>query len=365
MTGRFDDLRTDELDDDHADNEPSTWLPVDLTDALNGVDVPPPTIMARTDKINLLYAGRTHGFAGESESLKSWAAQVAVVQQINAGANVLWIDFEDDAKGVVARLLSMMCSHDTIRERFTYVRPEEALRTKNGAWTAGGIDFDLLLATKQWALVVIDGVTEALVTEGFNLIDNGDIAEWSRILPKRCAKVGAAVVMIDHVPKSNDNRGRYAIGGQHKLAGLTGCQYIFEVERKFSRAISESITGVVKITVTKDRPGHVRTYARDDVVARLHLTSYPDGGVSASIERPDDSSAPLNLAAAINIYEQLVIYPQSSKKAIETAVGGKTAVIRQTLTAMVTAGWVVVERQGKGLGHFHSLTPEGIKYFAP
>jgi hypothetical protein len=51
--------------------------------------------------------------------------------------------------------------------------------------------------------------------------------------------------------------------------------------------------------------------------------------------------------------------------AAETAVGGNTSAIRQTLTAMVTAGWVVVEQKGKGLGHFHSLTPEGIKYFSP
>ena len=364
MTGRYDNLRTDDLDDAKTDDEPSTWLPVDLTDALNGVDVPPPTIMARTDKINLLYPGRTHGFAGESESLKSWAAQVAVVQQINEGANVLWIDFEDDAKGVVARLLSMMCAPDTIRDRFTYVRPEESLRTKDGAWTTGGIAFDTLLASKEWALVIIDGVTEAMVTEGFNLLSNDDIAGWSRLLPKRCAKVGAAVVMIDHVPKSSDNRGRYAIGGQHKLAGLTGCQYIFEVERKFSRAISDPITGVVKITVTKDRPGHVRTYARNDVVARLHLTSYPDGGVSASIVAADDSSTPIDLDIAIKVFEQLTIYPSSSKSAIEGAVGGNTSAIRQTLTAMVTAGWVVVERQGKGLGHYHNLTPEGIKYFS-
>jgi len=36
------------------------------------------------------------------------------------------------------------------------------------------------------------------------------------------ADTGAGVLMLDHVVKSEESRGRYAIGGQHKLAGLTG-----------------------------------------------------------------------------------------------------------------------------------------------
>ncbi len=358
---RFADL-AQEVPDIDALVEPSTWLPVDLTDALDGIDVPPPTILARTDGINLLYAGRTHGFAGESESLKSWAALVAAVQELTAGHNVLWIDFEDDARGVIARLLSMMCPRETIAERFVYLHPEEPLRNRAGAWTVGGVDFDALLASRQWSLIVIDGVTEAMVTEDLNLMDNTDIAKWSRLLPKRCAKTGAAVVMVDHVTKSTDNRGRYAIGGQHKLAGLTGCQYVFEVERKFSRAVSEAITGIVKITVTKDRPGHVRTFARDEVVARMQLTSYPDGGVTAALVRPDDGAAPLDLELAMRIAEQLGIYPGSSKNAIEQAIKGNASNMRQTLTAMVAAGWVSVEQ--KGQSHRHTLTADGQEYFS-
>lgn len=341
--------------------EASTWQPVDLTDALAGIDVPPPTILARTDTVKLLYPGRTHGFAGESESLKSWAALVAVVQQLAADLDVLWIDFEDDVRGVVARLLSMMTPHNTIASHFVYLHPEEPLRNKQGAWTIGGADFDALLASREWSLIIIDGVTEAMTTEGLDLNSNSDIATWSRLLPKRCAATGAAVVMVDHVPKSTDNRGRYAIGGQHKLAGLTGCQYTFEIERPFSRAVAEPITGVVRISVTKDRPGHVRTHARDGVVARMQLTSYPDGGVTAALIRPDETSAPLDLELAMRIFEQLSVYPGSSKNAIEQALKGNAANMRQTLTAMVAAGWVTVTQ--KGQSHLHTLTAEGLEYF--
>ena len=34
------------------------------------------------------------------------------------------------------------------------------------------------------------------------------------------AAAGAAVVLIDHVAKDKEKRGRYAIGAQHKLAGV-------------------------------------------------------------------------------------------------------------------------------------------------
>ena len=339
----------------------STWRPVDLTDALAGIDVPPPTLMSRVDGIHLLYPGRTHGFAGESESCKSFGAQAASVEVLADGGDVLWIDFEDDDRGVVARLLAMCAPRQAISDRFVYIRPEEPLRSRDGRWTAGGIDFDQVLASRQWTLIVIDGVTEAMVTEGLDLNSNSDVATWSRLLPKRCANTGAAAVMLDHVPKASDNRGRYAIGGQHKLAGLTGCQYVFEVERPFSRAASEPITGVIRITVTKDRPGHVRTYARDGVICRMELTSYPDGGVTARFTAPDNNATVLDMVLAVKIAEHLGVYPHSSKNAIEQAVKGNAPHLRQTLVTMVGEGWVEV--QPKGQSHLHTLTESGTEYF--
>lgn len=341
--------------------EHSTWQAVDLTDALNGVDVPPPIYLARTDNVCLLYKGRTHGFAGESETCKSWVAQIASAQVIQADLDVLWIDFEDDDRGVVSRLLAMMVDKAAIATHFVYVRPEEPLRTKDGRWTAGGVDFDAVLASREWALIVIDGVTEAMVTEGLDLNSNSDIATWSRLLPKRCANTGAAVAMLDHVPKSLDNRGRYAIGGQHKLAGLTGAQYVFEVERPFSRATHEPITGVIKITVTKDRPGHIRTHAQEGVIARMELTSYPDGSVTVKLLPPTESTAPLDLILATRIAEYINIYPMSSQTSIEKTVQGNAGVIRTTLKSMVESGWVFVEHRGQS--HLHALTETGSEYF--
>lgn len=335
----------------------STWRPVDLTDALSGADVPPPSELRRSDGIHLLYAGRTHAMAGEPESCKSWAAMVAAVQVLDKGRDVLWIDFEDDARGVVPRLLAMGVERLDIRERFVYVRPEEPLRTRDGRWTPGGVDLDALLPIRPWALIVIDGVTEAMSTEGLDLMSNADIANWTRLLPKRCAATGAAVVMLDHVPKATDNRGRYSIGGQHKLAGITGAQYIFEVERPFSRAKSEPVTGIIKIVVVKDRPGHVRTYGSESIIARLELTSYPDGGVSARLARPDEHPEVIDFVLAGRIADYLTAYDGASKNAVESSVAGNANAIRATLAALVKADCVAVTK--RGAGHYHSLTDKG------
>jgi hypothetical protein len=63
----------------------------------------------------------------------------------------------------------------------------------------------------------------------------------------------AAVVCVDHVAK-HTNRGRFALGGQHKMAGLSRAAHIMEMEQPF--AIGQC--GVANVRVGKDRPGRVR-----------------------------------------------------------------------------------------------------------
>lgn len=344
-----------------APDELSTWKPVDLTDALNGVDIPPPSIFQRSDNIHLLYAGRTHVFAGESESCKSWGAAVAAQQELDAERDVWWIDYEDDVNGIVSRLRALGVQRETIDRHLVYTRPEEPLRTRDGRATIGAVEFGATLASRQWSLIIIDGVTEAMTVEDLDIMSNSDIATWSRMLPKKCASTGAAVVSIDHVTKSAEGRGRYSIGGQHKLAGLTGCQYIFEVERALSRAKKDPVTGSIKIYVKKDRPGHVRTYARAEVIARLELTSYPDGGITTRLQPPDESGPAADEILSGRIFDYLTDYPGATQTKVETTVSGNAEMLRSTLATMVHSGWVKVER--KGNGHYHTLTESGLAHF--
>jgi hypothetical protein len=193
-----------EWDVNEPDSRPTSWQPVDLTDAVNGVDVPKPDILKRTDDVPLVYSGRVHWLQGESESLKSWIAQLGAAQVLDDGGSVLWIDFEDDDRGVTARLLALGIKGDVILgNRFDYVRPDEPLQGGHDTYTPASIDFEKLLET-PWDLVIIDGVTEAMTVEGMSLIDNTDVARWMRLLPKRISATGAAVVVIDHLTKSRE-----------------------------------------------------------------------------------------------------------------------------------------------------------------
>jgi hypothetical protein len=338
--------------------ERTSWAPIDLTTA--AADVAPPDLLRRSDGTRLIYLGRTHWFQGESESLKSWAAQLAVSQVLHSGGNALYIDFEDDGPGVKARLRSFGTDDDVITRQFCYLHPEEPLADRHGTPTLAERDLAHVLAEKPWDLAVIDGVTEAMTTEGLDLIDNADVAAWIRRLPGRLAATGAAVIAVDHVTKDREGRGRYAIGGQHKLAGISGAAYSFDVLHPLARATGTTPrTGRVKITVRKDRPGHVRALATDDVVGILEVTSWPDGGVTASIDAPDEQTAAPDAALVLRILEYLNDYDGTSGRRVEAEVAGNGAAIREALRwcASEARGWVRIQKTGNS--HLHYLTDAG------
>src|SRR5829696_2458463 len=110
-----------------AERAPTSWAPVDLAAALAGEDVEPPVLWERTDGVRLIYAGRVHWFQGESESCKSWAAQRITADELGAGRDVLYIDFEDDDRGIVARLRALGATDADIARHLTYLRPDEPL----------------------------------------------------------------------------------------------------------------------------------------------------------------------------------------------------------------------------------------------
>jgi hypothetical protein len=335
----------------------TTWQPVDLADALAGRDIDPPTMFARSDGLTLVYPGRVHWFAGESESAKSWAAQLVAADELKAGRGVLYIDFEDDDRAVVARLRALGVPVDAIAA-LTYIRPDEPLCNRQGTPLAGWHALAAAVNARTYTLVIIDGVTEAMTVEGLELLDNADVARWLRLLPKRLAGTGAAVICIDHVAKADGGNGRYALGGQHKLAGVTGAAYKFAVVRPLARATgAEPVEAEIAVVVVKERPGYVRGRTSEGKVGALTFTAWPDGTVEAQLFPPGDSRPDPALVARIVDY--LRTYDGSSQNAIVLGVEGKTGRVRAALQWMADGGLVTVEK--KGQSHLHWLTDEGEK----
>ena len=112
------------------------------------------------------------------------------------------------------------------------------------------------------------------------------------------------------------------------------------------------------VTVTKDRPGHVRGRSIEGKVAVMELTGWPDGGVSVAFVPPGNDPAP-DLALCVRILAYLSDYDGAAKNRIETDVDGKAERIRAALRWMAADGraWIRIERVGQS--HRHYLTAAG------
>lgn len=329
---------------------PTSWAPVDLTQVLAGEYLdPPPTMLIRADGVPLLYDGAVHTISGESESGKTWLTLLAALQLLTDGHRVVFIDFEDRADRVIGRLLALGASPDHIRQHFAYIRPDRPLDDD------GRHQLQPHLTGAR--LAIIDGVTEAMTTHGYDLNSNADSALFQALLPRWIADHGPAVVMIDHVVKDKEKQDRFALGAQHKLAGIDGAAYIVKCLQPFGRGK----TGLARVDVAKDRPGHVREHTHGrGTIAEFTLDASADGLVLQAFLNPpgtangrsSDTFEPTHLMEKISRYVQ--VNPGMSKKSIEGAMNGKASTIRLALELLVTRGYIGVKTGARGaVQHFH------------
>lgn len=347
------------------DNEPSSWLPVDLAAVLDGTRQPiTPTLFPRIDGVCLLYPGLTHSFHGESESGKSMLAQIETARLLGLGEHVLYLDFESDEVSVVERLRLFGASSDVIRELFAYVRPESnpsKTDRDRRAWEA--------LLARRFALAVIDGVTDALGLWNAETESNRDVTGWSRELPKLIAdRTGAAVLMVDHVTKNADTRGRFAIGGQAKLSALTGSAYTVAVAT--GKPLGRGLRGEIVVRVAKDRPGYVRnisgpmTADRTQETARITVDStgdLPAVSVDAWRATPtneDGSFRPTSVMERVSKALESAGESLSDSKLKARIEGVRDDIRRQAVEALARDGYIEVTPGSIGKAKLHrSLRP--------
>lgn len=311
-------------------------------------DADAPTLMPVDNGPCLLYPGCVHSFAGESGSAKSWLLLYACARAVKEGHKVLIMDFEDTGKRVLKRLIALGLSRDEVRDQVLYIGPSEAINPARWRKVAR------LIEKHQPAIAVLDGVTEAMTMHGLDLLDNTDIATFLHLLPRKIARLGPAVALIDHVSKHAEGR-KGALGGQHKKAGLDGAAYVVEPVEIFGRGKK----GRSRIVVDgKDRSGYVNAAATaGGTVAYLELQSWPDGGVSAHLVAPEqaDTFEPTHIMERVSRF--LEEHPGLSKNAIETGVKGRAENVRLALELLVSKGLVSIERGRAGAMLHTVVTP--------
>lgn len=247
-------------DDDVEDLR--NWRPADLEAALaRGLTRPEPTLLRRTDGRYLLYAGRTHTIFGESGAGKTWLLYVLAAQLIAQGEHVIILDWEDDENAYLARMIALGIPGELVVANSTYYPIGTAATIEDLE------EIDRLIAERGTALVGIDSTGEALAAQGLDQDKDPDVARWMSTLPRRWARLGPCVLMLDHMPHA----GGREIGSQRKRAGISGAAF----EAIATEPFAKDRPGALTLKVAKDRGGN---FAKGTEQAVVRFDPSHDGG---------------------------------------------------------------------------------------
>lgn len=335
-----------------GDKQRTSWWPRSILAAFDGDDSDPaPDHLARADGARIFYTGKVNAVLGESESGKTWVALLAVTQALEARQRVTYLDFEDTDHGIAGRLRALGVTRDQL-PWFSYAGPADTLH-------AGASD-DLRehLDHQRPDLIVLDGFNAAMTLLGLDLDKNKDATHFNQLLLRPLADSGAAVVVVDHLPKNKENRGKGGIGAQAKRAMMTGCALVAEVDAPFGRGS----TGRLKLSVDKDRPGHVRGIANESktVGTAILKSDQETGSVDIEIETPDTSTKKDRDFGARSvtmeaICDHLAEAPErTGVNAIADALQRRRGVVKEALEALVEGGYVQ-RTGGGGVAYTHTL----------
>lgn len=329
-----------------------SWAALDLADVVSGLldgtlDRPHPDVGFREDGLALFYTSRVNGVYGSSGDGKSWITGHIARQEIEAGATVWWIDFEDDEIGTVARLLDLGTDPTAIIERFRYRKPAVGLGLDQREPLFEQLDLE------RPTVVVIDSTGEWLGLHGIEGNKDEQVAAWMAMYPKQLARAGAAVILIDHMP--HDSKGRLEpIGSQRKKAAISGAAYLVTALAELGR----DRIGKSRLTNAKDRNGY---WVRGKPAAELILdaTQHPYRCELVTPTTTDnDGPAGTHLSPAqqrvLNALDDTE--PRTVRKLGDlcandgtTGLGLKPRTIQQALQIL----------EGAGLAHSPGIDPDG------
>jgi hypothetical protein len=276
-----------------------------------------------------VYAGKRHLLSGESETGKSWLALAWCHEELGKGNPVVYIDHEMGRSMTLERL-RVLGVPDRWIPSFRYVDPTEPA----------------LLALEQIeelvedaTLVIIDATIGSLSLHALDENSTTDIERWYQRVVDPLRSSGAAVVVLDHVTKNAETRGKYAIGSQRKV-GASDVHLSCECVKPFGR----NAIGIAKVTVKKDRPGHLArptlgTFTLDPAGIPTTFTWTPYN--ESQTQDEEGHFRPTVLMERVSEY--LAANSPASKRDIENGVTGKREYVRAATEALIREGYVRTE----------------------
>jgi GNAT superfamily N-acetyltransferase len=314
-----------------------SWEPLNL--AL--IEERPP-VRPTLGGLGLVYPGKRHVFSGPQEAAKTLAAYAIALEVIRQGGIVVLVDLEMGPWDARDRLRELGASAADF-ERLLYVEPD---RPASEETILDLIDLDP-------TLVVIDAAAGAYDLQGLDDNKRADVERFARVFVRSFWWRGVATILLDHVVKNADSRGKYAIGSERKVGGAD-VHLGFEVVTPLARGR----LGLYKLTTHKDRGG----WLPRPRAGELELRSDPETHAISWTFRPPanvdetDGFRPTALMERVSRYLEEQSEP-ISRTAIEEAVTGKVVYVRIAIDCLVREGFASETSGARGARLVSSVHP--------
>lgn len=321
-----------------------SWRPVDLSVVLaEGYEPPMPEVGCVSGaEICLFYRGRINALFGDSGGGKTWFALHVMAQHIDAGQDVILVDYEDHPASQVARLEQMGVAREAILDHLIYIQPSEKWSTSGERALAEA------LAGRDVAVAVLDSTGEALAVDGVSPNADEEVAKWFRGTARFLSGLNAAVVLLDHTVKSRENarNTEFASGSQRKRAAINGAAYFLDV----ISAPSKTTDGHFKLLTRKDRFGWRK---HGSVACEVRMENIGDAKVRFAVSQPAETSTPTGqfrptwYMKAVSDFLATADGPKS-KAAIIKGVGRKSAFVSAAIDRLAEEGFVSITDGPRG-----------------
>jgi hypothetical protein len=296
-----------------------SWEPVNLAHA---GDRPP--LKPDLGGVGLVYPRLRHVFSGPQESVKTLAAYVIALEVVRQSQTVVLVDLEMGPWDAHDRFRDLGATDEDF-DRILYVEPD----------TPATDEAIGRLIEADPGLVVIDAAAGAYSLEGLDDNKRADVERFAGIYMRAFWLAGIATILIDHVVKNADNRGKYAIGSERKTGGVD-VHLGFEIVSPFVRGG----VGLAQIVTHKDRHGWLARPRAAELELRSHHETHAITWEFSTPATEDRTTfRPTELMERISRHLELQTEP-ISRNAVERDVIGKGKYVRMALNDLVAERYV-------------------------
>jgi hypothetical protein len=316
-----------------------SWQPYYLS-GVEDTETQPPSLGH-----NLIYPGLRHIFSGPPESAKTLVAYSAAIDIIrnHPDRHIILMDFEMGPKAAKRRWRYAGATNHQLDNNILYLAPDTTAKLER---------IEILVALNP-ILVIIDAAAGAFDNEDLDDNKRSDAERWRKTYVDPFFDNGIATLVIDHVVKNTESRGKYVIGSERKIGGG-------EVHIGFDtlKPLNRGGTGIYKMVLHRDREGHFTRGHFCDVYVTSDPQTHNLTCEFKPVEHPDDGTAqlPTELMQRVSAYLEKQTEPVSRNQ-ILINVKGNDHYIKTAIDALVTLDYAA-ETAGKNRARqYHTTRP--------